>query len=389
MSILKLKIQDFREVDLPRDEWMFLGYDTSGGTVPTGILAEMDMNGNITYIEAGTTTVTNGTSGKSGTSGQNGSSGTSGLSGTNGVSVTGDAGTPGTSGSSGADGSFLGTSGSSGKTGSSGVSSNGSSGSSGIGLSGSSGTSGSRGSSGTSGISQAKDRWTLIDPTKYTTTPTSLNSIQFIDTSFLDIVGSTNPSLYIGTPLKYFMDDGSNVNSISKYGIISGITTDTVYIAGAPLTDGDTDLIQNLYYGAPELVSSEIFGISGSYAQSGGTDQLLYNYDLIKYEWQKYSALLVRFQASHKNNSDNITNQPYINVSINSNKVSTSNSGDGIEVSGITSTTVVDIDISKYNIRMGNLLEISTTPDNYKTYPATDLTVSMTFINDKPEIIPY
>jgi hypothetical protein len=42
MSILKLKVQDFTQVEFPRDGWLLLGYDTSGGTQLGGKLAQMD-----------------------------------------------------------------------------------------------------------------------------------------------------------------------------------------------------------------------------------------------------------------------------------------------------------------------------------------------------------
>lgn len=156
MSILKLKIQDFREVSTPRAGWKFLGYDTSGGTLQYGALAEMNEFGDIYYIESGVTTGMSGTAGTSGISGGGGSSGTSSTSGTSGIKGnTGSPGTGGSSGTSGANGVFLGTNGSSGTGGTSGLS-YGSSGTSGSGSSGtsgygSSGTSGS-GSSGTSGL---------------------------------------------------------------------------------------------------------------------------------------------------------------------------------------------------------------------------------------------
>ena len=153
VSILKLKILDFKELDLPRTGWRFLGYDTSGGTLmPYGALAEMDDQGNIHYIVSGVTTGIDGTSGISGSSGVSGTSGKSGTAGTSGITGnTGNNGSGGTSGTSGADGSYLGTDGTSGETGSSGTSGIGSSGTSGSSTSGSSGRTGTSGSSGSSG----------------------------------------------------------------------------------------------------------------------------------------------------------------------------------------------------------------------------------------------
>jgi len=164
MSILKLKSQDFNDVDTPRCDtsgsWFVVGFDTSQGDP---MLAQMDCNRNIIYLTGGTALST--TSGLSGTSGSSGISvtggaGTSGTSGTSGIKGNqGDPGTGGSSGSSGADGTFLGTHGTSGSSGSSGndgtsgtSGTSGSSGSSGEGSSGTSGTSGSSGSSGSSAI---------------------------------------------------------------------------------------------------------------------------------------------------------------------------------------------------------------------------------------------
>jgi hypothetical protein len=330
------------------------------------------------------------TSGISGTSGKSGSAGTSATAGTSGLSVVGPQGTGGTAGTSGADGSFLGThgtSGSSGKDGtflgSSGTSGRGSSGTSGVGVNGTAGTSGMNGSTPT-----ASDRWTLINPSGFTITPTTLNSITFTDTTWLDTNTTPGP-LKIGTPLKYFFDSG-NTASISKYGIITGMTVDTIYIAGAPLT-GDLPDIQNLYYGNPEMVLDEYFNISGSYAMVSGLT-LLSDLNLFRYEWQKYSALLVRIMGVHKSDA-NATIQPKINATINSKKVSTDNSGDGIEMNSISYTsTDIGIDINKYNIKMGDVLELTTTQKG-GIFPvgadASDLTVALTFINDVPEIIPY
>ena len=53
MSILKLKAQNFNEIDTPRCDtsgsWYVLGYDNSQGGDP--MLAQMDCNRNIVYIK--------------------------------------------------------------------------------------------------------------------------------------------------------------------------------------------------------------------------------------------------------------------------------------------------------------------------------------------------
>ena len=59
-----------------------MGYDTSTGVEQ---LAQMDYNGNITYISSSGGTTSTGTSGTSGTSGENGQSGSSGTSGKTGT----------------------------------------------------------------------------------------------------------------------------------------------------------------------------------------------------------------------------------------------------------------------------------------------------------------
>ena len=89
MSILKLKAQNFNEIDTPRCDtsgsWYVLGYDNSQGGDP--MLAQMDCNRNIVYITGGTQlSTTSGTSGGNGTSGISigGTSGTSGKNGTSG-----------------------------------------------------------------------------------------------------------------------------------------------------------------------------------------------------------------------------------------------------------------------------------------------------------------
>jgi len=169
MSILKLKIQDFREVETPRTGWIFLGYDTSGGTITNGALAQMDEFGNIIYIESGTTTGVNGTNGTSGTAGKSGTSGTSSTSGSSGLSIPGGPGPSGSNGTSGADGVFLGTNGTAGSSGADGTfygssgtsSTSGTSGKDGSGTNGTSGTNGS-GSSGTSG-QNGYDGWTDVN----------------------------------------------------------------------------------------------------------------------------------------------------------------------------------------------------------------------------------
>jgi hypothetical protein len=55
-------------------------------------------------------------------------------------------------------------------------------------------------------------------------------------------------------------------------------------------------------------------------------------------------------------------------------------------------STDIGIDINKYNIKMGDVLELTTTQKG-GIFPvgadASDLTVALTFINDVPEIIPY
>ena len=176
MSILKLKAQNFNEIDTPRCDtsgsWYVLGYDNSQGGDP--ILAQMDCNRNIVYITGGTQlSTTSGTSGGNGSSGISvgGTSGTSGKNGTSGNNGNqGNTGSGGTSGSSGMDGTFLGTNGTSGSSGADGtfLGSSGTSGlggSSGINGGGSSGTSGSSGVNGTSGLSDINSfTWVISEP---------------------------------------------------------------------------------------------------------------------------------------------------------------------------------------------------------------------------------
>ena len=281
MSILKLKIQDFREVETPRTGWIFLGYDTSGGTITNGALAQMDEFGNIIYIESGTTTGVNGTSGISGTSGKSGTSGTSSTSGTSGISIKGDIGLTGSGGTSGANGVFIGTNGTSGSSGKDGTDGTfyGTSGSSGIdGTSGKdgSGTSGSSGkngygSSGTSG-QNGYDGWSDV------------NSFTWV-ISDPDVGGIPGPKIWNNSD-GFFGYDGLRIDSYISGGtdltfniqnrstdelLVSGTTVYTGLTTSLTLTSDSTEFWRNstIYPNIPTLINDnwlwlEITNLTGS-----------------------------------------------------------------------------------------------------------------------------
>ena len=132
--------------------------------------------------------------------------------------------------------------------------------------------------------------------------------------------------LAVGYPLRY------TNNSVHRYGMVLGITSDRIAVMGAPLIEGDT--IDALAYGSPEMVvqlplcptTGAPDWVYGSL--SAGTDLLA---QLPQYIcWTLGRAYCVGFRAKHKinhdgsedTNTDDPTDQPMVNLAVAGSEVS-------------------------------------------------------------------
>lgn len=205
--------------------------------------------------------------------------------------------------------------------------------------------------------------WRTIAGSKYTSTPTSTSTIAMTDTS----------DLKIGVPVKY------TYLGTTYYGIVTSIASNaSITIAGAPLSI--TNALSALCVGIPEMVEQVDFTITTPY--DNAAQDLLAAVEERYFKWQKAKAYLVSFSATnHWPDSGAI--QPYVNVKIAGNLVSTDASTHGVQVSAVAGTwtdnSAVGISSANYEIERGDALDIRCTVAG-TTGDAECLTVSCVFV---------
>jgi len=122
------------------------------------------------------------------------------------------------------------------------------------------------------------------------------------------------------------------------------------------------------------------FHIAGAYG--GSTQDLLAAVAKQYCKWQKAKAFLVSFSATH-GTADTGAAQPYVNVKVNGNLVSTNSSNHGVQASATPGTwadnPAVAVASTYYVVNRGNAVEVRCTVVGTNGN-AADLTVSCVFV---------
>jgi hypothetical protein len=172
------------------------------------------------------------------------------------------------------------------------------------------------------------------------------------DSTFTVTDNATNQGIFVaGRPLRY-----RATASTWRYGIVTGYSTGTVTIAGAPMTANDDD---ELNYGSYSNVVLREFRLDGYFAPVAST-QLLADIMGQWARWEHGTAYLVR--VVHRVESiDTGASQPRLNAVVNGNKVGTANSNNGWDMSGSAwVSSAVDISTVNYVVANAQTLELST-----------------------------
>lgn len=205
--------------------------------------------------------------------------------------------------------------------------------------------------------------WTTIAASKYTATPASTSTITMSDTS----------DLAVGLPVRY------TYNNLAYYGIVTSIAANaSITIAGAPLDLGHP--ITELCVGAANRVEQVDLHVAGVWDDA--VQDLLATVESRYFKWQRGRAYLVAFSAT-QHGVDSGAAQPYLNVKVNGNLVSTAESNKGIQLSAVAGAWVdhpaVALSTAYYAIARGQSIELRCTQAG-TTGDAAGLTVSLVFV---------
>jgi len=184
---------------------------------------------------------------------------------------------------------------------------------------------------------------------------------------------SDTSDLAVGLPVQY------TYNSLPYYGIVTAVSTNaSITIAGAPLDAGYP--ITELCVGPADRVEQVELFIGTPW--DNAVQDVLAAIEEQYFKWQKADAYLVAFSAAQKY-PDSGASQPYVNVKINGNLVSTENTNKGIVLSSSAGTWVdssaVALSTSAYAISRGQSIELRCTQAG-TTGDAECLTVSLVFV---------
>ena len=186
----------------------------------------------------------------------------------------------------------------------------------------------------------ADSTWTAA--TAFTATPPS--------TSTLTTTSDLSGTIKAGFGLKY------TISAAVYYGMVTGITSDTITIAGAPM-GGD---VTALSWCRPGNMQRDVIEISGAWA-SVANATLLESYGLLEdgIIWRGSPAYLVGIFAS-VTSQDTGANEPRFNVLIGGAPVSTANTTEGIEPDTAAVSNVVATNTTNYAIVFGGAIEFET-----------------------------
>jgi len=182
---------------------------------------------------------------------------------------------------------------------------------------------------------------------------------------------ATNQSIFAtGRPIRFRQAAGT-----WRYAIITDYTTGTITVAGHPITNAAE--MTEMEWGNFDRVQTLSFAINGEFADGASTS--LIEDDLFTFfKWTMAKAYCVLI--SHRvTDVDTGASQPRVNLRVNGQPVSTSNTNAGRDVSTSWVDTVVDIAVANYDINWGEAIEISTDA-NGTNNDARSLSLQATFV---------
>jgi hypothetical protein len=208
--------------------------------------------------------------------------------------------------------------------------------------------------------------WVLVSGTKYTATPASTSELTMSDTS----------DFAIGLPVKY------TYNSFTYYGIVTSVAANaSITIAGAPLNISYP--LTALSVGIPEMVRQVDFTVNSIFDDA--VQDILAEVEERYFKWQGATAYLVAFSVV-QHWPDSGATQPYVNVKIKGNLISTNSSSQGVQGSAVAGTWVDSSAVAinttvgaGYAIERGDSVELRCTVEGTNG-DAECLTVSCVFI---------
>lgn len=194
-------------------------------------------------------------------------------------------------------------------------------------------------------VSEQTSHWRLVATTKYTAVPLSTSQITMSDTS----------EMAVGLPVRYVY------GAATYYGIITVVSANTsITIAGATLNTGLA--LSALHIGLASQVVHEEYLIDTAFGDA--VQEIFADLTYERHRWQRGAARLVSFGAT-LGVVDTGASQPKINITIDGNAVSTTDSDKGIQLSGVAGTWVdnaaVAIDTANYAIALDDEIDISCT----------------------------
>lgn len=189
-------------------------------------------------------------------------------------------------------------------------------------------------------INYAYSNWTAV--TAFTATPPS--------TSTLTMTSDLTTSMLVGKSLRY------TIGGTIYYGQVSAIASNLLTVRGAPLS-GD---VTALAYGGGSLVQM-VLPVNGSY-EDASNSALIASDNSFQLLWELEAAKCVAFKAWSKTHDTGATHGA-VNVTLNGNAVSTSNTNTGLLLAADATwyATVVDLNVSNYGISNGQVIELSVT----------------------------
>lgn len=206
----------------------------------------------------------------------------------------------------------------------------------------------------------ALQRWRWIPTSEYEVTPPTTSTIRLVD-----------PVAFTGVlPLKVIL-----ANETIQYALARSISGTLITIGGAPLSTAIP--IVGLLVGLPEMVVHHRLFVPGTY----GTVQTEMVFGLGK-EYPLYlgsKGYIVRAAARHAEN-DTGAAQPYVNPTVNNNKVLTLAGGNGFQPARITTAdSGVGISPTYCAVSHGDRLDVACTVAGTNG-DAADLTVAMSIV---------
>jgi|GEM_PF-3463148 len=229
-------------------------------------------------------------------------------------------------------------------------------------------------------VSGGTGDWVLDDSTGYRAINTGrYNGAISTDST---IAMSVTSDVAQGLPVRYV------VSGNTRYGIITTVTSNTsIVVAGPSLSSGAT--VSSLAVGPAEKVeqiwlpmnASESSTTPGNNYSTAASTTHLATYGMTYRKWMGPIAYCVTFSATHRTKTS--TTAAKMNLLVNSARVSTSDSNNGIQLGAAgtwVDNTPLNINTSNYDINYGESIEVEITVASASGSPDDDLVVVAVFV---------